>query len=258
MKLFFHKLGTGPVLIILHGLFGTSDNWVTLGKRFGERFRVIIPDLRNHGRSPHSDLFDFPSMEQDIVELIEEETDGSAVLLGHSLGGRIAVNVASHYPEMIQKLVIVDISLRKYPPQNDHLDIIGAMQALDLNQAHTRKEVDELLLQMIPGLKLRQFLMKNLYWRERGRLSWRLNLPVISESLPALFDGGVVPGQFPGPALFIRGERSNYILDGDVPAIKEKFPGAVIKTIKGATHWVHADNPGEFYAVVNSFLETSQ
>ncbi len=258
MKLFFRSFGTGTSFIILHGLFGISDNWVTLGKRFGERFRVIIPDLRNHGRSPHSELFDFPSMEQDILELIEEETDGGVILMGHSLGGRVAVNLALHHQVMIRKLVIVDISLRKYPPQREHLELIEAMHSLDLSQPGSRSEIEEQLRQRIPSLKLRRFLMKNLYWSERGKLSWRLNLPVISESLPAIFEGGGVPGRFSGPAMFIRGERSNYILDSDLQAIHEKFPGAIVRTIRGATHWVHADNPGEFYQVVSSFLYSDQ
>ncbi len=258
MKLFFRSFGTGSPFIILHGLFGISDNWATLGKRFGERFRVIIPDLRNHGRSPHSDLFDFPSMEQDILELIEEETEGRVMLMGHSLGGRVAVNLALHHPGVIGKLVIVDISLRKYPPQREHLDLIGAMNALDLSKSGSRSEIEERLRQRIPSLKLRRFLMKNLYWSERGQLSWRLNLPVIIESLPAIFDGGCLPGLYPGPALFVRGERSDYILESDLQAINEKFPGATIRTVRGATHWVHADNPGEFYKVVSSFLEADQ
>ncbi|MFH1936375.1 MAG: alpha/beta fold hydrolase [Bacteroidota bacterium] len=223
MKLFFRQFGTGPVFFILHGLFGLSDNWVTLGKRFGERFRVLIPDLRNHGRSPHSPLFDFPSLEQDILELIEQETDGAVMLMGHSLGGRVAVNLALHHPELIHKLVIVDISLRKYPPSKEHLGLIEAMQSVDISRAGSRSEIEKQLRKLVPNLKLRQFLLKNIYWRERGQLAWRMNLPVISESLPA---------------------------------IHEKFPGSTVRTIESGTHWVHDDNPGEFYQVVSSFLES--
>lgn len=258
MKLFFRSIGSGNPLIILHGLFGVSDNWVTLGRQFSERFHVIIPDLRNHGRSPHSHLFDFSSMEQDVLELIEEETSGKVILMGHSLGGRIAVNLALHYPAFFRKLVIVDISLRKYPPQREHLDLIEAMQSLDLTNLRSRSEIEKLLRERIPSVKLRQFLLKNVYWRERGQLAWRLNLPVISKSLPAIFEGGIAPGTFTGPTLFIRGERSPYIRDADLKAIHEKFPGATVRTIEGATHWVHADNPGEFYRVVTPFLEDDQ
>jgi len=258
MKLFFRTFGIGHPLIILHGLYGVSDNWITHGKKLGESFRVIIPDMRNHGRSPHSSKFDFPSMEQDILELIEEETNGVVMLMGHSLGGRIAINLALHHPDLIRKLVVVDISLRQYPPQREHLDLIDAMRSLDLSSSMSRKDAEKHLQQKISSLKLRQFLMKNLYWRERGQLGWRLNLPVISESLPALFDVGPVPGTYIGPTLFIRGEVSDYIRDEDLPAIYEKFPGATVTTVRGATHWVHADNPGEFYQVVSSFLEADQ
>ena len=139
--------------------------------------------MRNHGRSPHSPLFDFPSMEQDILELIEEETNGAVMLMGHSLGGRVAVNLALHHPELIRKLVIVDISLRKYPPGKEHLGLIEAMRSLDLSQLGSRSEIEKQLRERIPNLKLRQFLMKNIYRRERGRLAWRLNLPVISSFL---------------------------------------------------------------------------
>lgn len=258
MKLFFRSFGTGSALIILHGLFGISDNWVTLGKQFGKGFRVLIPDLRNHGRSPHSERFDFASMEQDILELIEEETVGAVMLLGHSLGGRVAVNLAIHYPDRIQKLVVVDISLRKYSPRREHLDLLDAMHALDLSQPTRRTELEEQLRQRIPSQKVRQFLLKNLYWNESGKLAWRLNLPVIAESLPGIFDGAAVTGRYMGPTLFIRGERSDYILDSDLPAIHEKFPATTVRTIRGATHWVHADNPGDFYQVVSSFLPENQ
>ena len=177
------------------------------------------------------------------------------MLMGHSLGGRVAVNLALHYPELIRKLVIVDISLRKYSPSKEHLGLIEAMRSLDLSQLESRLEIEKQLRERVPSLKLRQFLMKNIYWREHGRFAWRLNLPVISESLPAMFGGGDVPGSFSGPTLFIRGGRSDYILDSDLPAIHAKFPGCTVRTIEGGTHWVHADKPGEFYQVVSSFLE---
>jgi len=255
MKLFHHSFGNGPPLVIVHGLFGISDNWVTLGKRFAEEFRIIIPDLRNHGRSPWSFVFDFSSMEEDILELIEEKINGPVFLMGHSLGGRIAINLALHHPGLIRKLVIVDISLRKYPPQSIHLQLIHAMQQLDLSTIRSRSEADRELGELIPSRRLRQFLLKNLYWQEKGVLGWRLNFPVISESLPAIFEDGDVPGVFQGSALFVRGGESDYIRDDDLPAIQQKFPGSTVRTIEGATHWVHADHPGEFFRMVNDFLK---
>lgn len=255
MKLFYRRFGTGQRFLILHGLFGISDNWVTLGKRFAERYEVIIPDLRNHGRSPQSPVFDLPSMEEDVLELIEEGNEGPVLLMGHSLGGRVAVNLALNHPRRIGKLVIVDISLRNYPPQAEHLALIEAMRSVDLSAAKSRTQASEQLGTHIPSLKLRQFLLKNLYWRDRGELGWRLNLPVISRNLPAIFEYGTVPGSYPGPALFVRGERSGYILESDLPAIHKTFPGVTVTTISGASHWVHDDNPGAFYQVVKSFLD---
>jgi len=258
MKLFFRHYGKGPELLILHGLFGISDNWVTLGKQLGENFHVIIPDLRNHGRSPHSERFDFPSLEQDVLELIEEEAEGAVLLMGHSLGGRIAVQLALHYPETVRKLVVVDISLRKYTPRREHLELISAMHALDLSAGGRRTDLEKQLRQRIPSLKIRQFLLKNLFWNASGKLAWRLNVPVISASLPGLFDGLDMTGRYTGPTLFIRGERSDYILESNLPAIHETFPGATVRTIRDATHWVHADNPGEFYEAVSAFLPGDQ
>lgn len=256
MKTFFRSFGSGPAFLVLHGLFGVSDNWVTFGKRIASDFRVIIPDLRNHGQSPHSNHFDFPAMEEDILELIEEEVPIEKVLLmGHSLGGRLAVNIALHHPELIRKLVVVDISLRKYPPRREHLELIGAMRSVDLSAVRSRQEVEEHLKERVPNQRLRQFLQKSIYWQDRNRLGWRLNLPVISENLPALFESSDLSGTFRGPVLFIRGGRSDYISDNDQPGIKEKFPDAELVTIPSAGHWVHADAPGEFFTVVSSFLK---
>ena len=255
MNLFFQEFGSGPSLIIVHGLFGMSDNWVSLGKKFAKDFRVIIPDLRNHGRSPHSPLFDFPSMEEDILELIEEETKGEVLLLGHSLGGRIAVNLALHHPQLIKKLVIVDIGLRKYPPFEEQLHLLNVMQQLDLEGIKRRSDAERKLEHLTPSLRLRQFLLKNLYWLKRDKLAWRINLQVISENIPSLFEANEVPGVFRGPTLFIKGERSDYIGEEDRELINKKFPGSRIETIEGASHWVHADRPGEFYQVVSDFLK---
>ncbi|MFH1161124.1 MAG: alpha/beta fold hydrolase [bacterium] len=255
MNLFFRSYGTGPPFVILHGLFGISDNWVTLGKKFGETFHVLIPDLRNHGQSPHSPRFDFPSIEEDILELIEQEAHSPVFLMGHSLGGRVVVNLALHHPRLISKLVIVDISLRKYPPHAEHLELLKAMQDIKLNNVHSRTEVERQLQERVPSLKLRQFLLKNLYWREKGQLSWRLNLPAITENLPSIFEGGSVTGLYPGPALFLRGGKSDFLLDEDIPEIHKQFPGSTVVTVEGASHWVHADNPGEFFRIVKAFLD---
>jgi esterase len=255
MQLHAYKAGSGPPLIIIHGLFGLSDNWVTIGRRLATQFRVIVPDLRNHGRSPHSDLFDFPSMEEDLLELMDELEIDDAAIMGHSLGGRIAVQLALHYPERVNKLIIADISLRKYPPRSEHLELIQAMKQLDLDAIHTRQKAEKELTSLVSSHRLRQFLLKNLYHPSRERLAWRLNLDVINESLPALFDTADLRGTYEGPALFVRGGQSDYIRAADIPAIKKQFPRSIVRTIEGASHWVHADKPEEFYQMVHSFLE---
>jgi esterase len=254
MKLFFHTFGEGPPLIILHGLFGVSDNWVTIGKKLAEHYRVFIPDLRNHGRSPHSAVFDFPALEDDLLEFIETHDLEKPVLMGHSLGGKTAMHFALHQPQMVDKLVVVDISLRKYPHNEEHQMLINAILDADLAESHTRGDVDKQLMRTISSQKLRQFVLKNLYWRERGKMGWRLNIKAINENLHAIFEGVTVSGEYAGPSLFIRGGLSEYISDEDIETIRKKFPGAVVRTIAQATHWVHADAPGEFYEIVSDFL----
>jgi len=255
MKLFFRKEGTGKPLVILHGLFGLSDNWMSFAKTLGQQFSVYIPDLRNHGQSPHSAVFDFSSLEDDLLEFLEDQHLHNIDLLGHSLGGKISMLFALHHPEMVGKLIVVDISLRKYPSGREHQQLIDAMLSIDFSIVKSRSEVDQQLIKRIPSAKLRQLLMKNIYWRNRGILDWRLNLTSINENLPAIFEGVETPGEYAGPSLFIRGGLSSYVSDSDLELIKKKFPGAEVVTFANASHWVHADAPGEFQAIVRKFLE---
>ena len=255
MKLFCRKSGMGQPVIILHGLFGLSDNWVTFGRQISEHYSVYIPDLRNHGQSPHSKVFDFPSLENDLAELIEERELDQPVLIGHSLGGKTAMFFALHHPELVKKLVVVDISLRKSPPNREHQQLLNAMMAVDFNAVKARSDVEKQLQIHVKSQKLRQFLLKNVYWRDRHSLDWRLNLQALNENLLTIFEGVDVPGIYPGPTLFIRGGLSEYILDSDLGDLKLKFPGAEVKTIANASHWVHADAPGEFYDLVKEFLD---
>lgn len=255
MKLFCRKEGHGPAVILLHGLFGLSDNWVTFARALGKDYTVYIPDLRNHGQSPHSALFDFPSMEQDILELAEENGLDHPIVIGHSLGGKLAMYLALHYPQMVKSLVVVDISLRKSPPSGEHQSLINAMLAVDFAECVSRSDVERQLRPMVESEKLRQFLLKNVYWRERDKLDWRLNLKAINEQLAVIWGGVSDTGVYPGPALFIRGGRSGYVLDGDMELIKKRFPGAELVTLADAGHWVHADAPGEFFVAVRDFLD---
>ena len=255
MKLFFRKSGSGQPVVILHGLFGLSDNWVTFARQLGEHYAVYVPDLRNHGQSPHSTVFDFSSLENDITELVEEIGSDRIFLIGHSLGGKTAMFFALHHPEIVRKLVIVDISLRKSPPDSEHQLLLNAMMDVDFSEANSRSDVEKQLQQTVKSQKLRQFLMKNVYWRDRHSLDWRLNLRAINENLMSVFEGVDVSGSYPGPALFIRGGLSDYVRDSDLDDLKMKFPGSELETIANASHWVHADAPGEFYSLVKNFLD---
>jgi esterase len=255
MKLFCRQFGNGQPVVILHGLFGLSDNWVTFGRRLSEHYRVLIPDLRNHGQSPHSNVFDFPSLENDLAELIEEYGLTKIILIGHSLGGKTSMFFTLHHPELVMKLVVADISLRKSPPNREHQQLLNTMMAVDFTAAASRSDVEKQLEPLIKSLKLRQFLLKNVYWRDRHSLDWRLNLKAINENLLSVFEGVDISGVYNGPVLFIRGGLSEYILDSDFPGLKMKFPGAEMKTIANASHWVHADAPGEFFGLVKNFLD---
>ena len=256
MRLFYRDFGTGKPVIILHGLFGISDNWVTFGRQLSEQYRVLIPDLRNHGSSPHSSSFDFPSLVVDLHDFIEEHDLDKIILIGHSLGGKISMYFSLQYPELVSKLVVVDISLRKSPPDRNHQHLLRAMMSVDFTMAKSRSDVDRQLAENVKSLKLRQFLLKNVYWRNKHTLDWRLNLKAINDNLLSVFEGVNQHGTYTGPALFIKGALSDYILDSDIPALTEKFPGAEVKSIANAAHWVHADAPGEFYQVVSGFLNS--
>jgi pimeloyl-ACP methyl ester carboxylesterase len=255
MKLFCRQFGSGPPMVILHGLFGTSDNWVSLARKLGEQYAVYVPDLRNHGQSPHSPVFDFAVLEDDLLELTEEYSLKDIVLMGHSLGGKTAMYFALHHPQSIKKLIVVDISLHKAPENTEHQMLIDAMLGVDFSGVSARSDVERQLETRVHSKKLRQFLLKNVYWRDKRTLDWRLNLQAINENLLNIFEGVDVSGQYTGPALFIRGGRSDYIREEDIKELKIKFPGALVKTIPEAGHWVHSDSPGEFLEALRAFLD---
>ena len=255
MKLFYRQFGSGPPMVILHGLFGISDNWVSIARTLGEWYTVYVPDLRNHGQSPHSEVFDFNALEDDLLELTEEFSLNNFILIGHSLGGKTAMYFALHHPQSIKKLIVVDIGLKKAPVNTEHQMLINAMLGVDFSRAKARSDVDRQLEVAVTSQRLRQFLLKNVYWRDSRTLDWRLNLQVINENLLNIFEGVDIPARYTGPALFIRGGRSGYLREEDLEELKKKFPGALVKTIPEAGHWVHADSPGEFLQAVRAFLD---
>ena len=255
MKLFFREFGQGHPAIILHGLFGQSDNWVTVGRRIADQFHVYIPDQRNHGQSPHTSIHSFPAMADDLAEFIEDHDIENPILIGHSMGGKVAMTYALENPEKVKKLVVVDISPRKYPERITHTQVIGQMLNIDLENTATRGEVEKILNLRITDTRVRMFIMKNLYYKIHGKLAWRLNLDAINQSMDLLFDGIRSENQYKGPTLFIRGGKSDYVPDDDITLITSLFPEAVIKTISGASHWVHADAPEELCYLLSEFLE---
>ena len=255
MKLFFREFGEGQPAIILHGLFGQSDNWVTVGRRIADQFHVYIPDQRNHGQSPHTSIHSFPAMADDLAGFIEDHDIENPVIIGHSMGGKVAMTYALENPGKVKKLVVIDISPRKYPERVIHTQVISHMMSIDLENITTRTEVEKILDSQISDSRVRMFIMKNLYYKLHGKLAWRLNLEAISLSMDLLFDGISSDSQYSGPTLFIRGSKSDYVADADIPLIKSLFPEADIKTISGASHWVHADAPEELCYLLSGFLE---
>jgi pimeloyl-ACP methyl ester carboxylesterase len=241
-----------PALIILHGLLGSSDNWHSFGKIFGERFRTFIPDARNHGRSPHSEVFNYQAMADDVVEFMTQHRIPSTSLMGHSMGGKTAALAALLHPELVDKLIVVDIAPRSYQAQHDQ--VFDALTSLDLNAFQYRKDIDGALASKIPEASVRQFLMKNLMRDDSGLFHWKLNLDAIEKNYAQINEELPRDRRFHGPALFIRGENSEYIQKDDLPFIGQIFPKAELITIKNAGHWVHVDAPEEFSKTVLYFL----
>lgn len=251
MQLFYREFGAGPPVIILHGLFGFSDNWQTIAKALADRHLVITPDLRNHGRSPHTESHSYPEMAEDLREFMEENWIHSAILIGHSMGGKVAMQLALNYPDFIEKLVVVDIDPGL--AEDNHSPIFRALLALDLSKIRERKEAEQYLSEKIADVGTRQFLLKNITRDENGAYSWKMNLPVLWAHFQEIL--APVSGEpFQKPALFIRGSKSNYIKPSETALIMSLFPQARIETIEGAGHWVHADKPNELLRVLNEFL----
>jgi esterase len=256
MKLFIRRFGQGFPVIILHGLLGLSDNWVSFGRRLAADFEVIIPDLRNHGQSPHSATFDYPALVEDLKEMIRNLGLKRFSLIGHSLGGKIAMFYALQCPEILEKLVVVDISLREYTDHKLHDELIEAMLAVDFSIVRSRSGIDEQLKKKIRSERLRQFLLKSAYWRDKEHLAWRIDLASVKKNLPEISGEISSQTEFLQPALFIRGGLSDYLSEDDTYPILKKFPRAMFETIENATHWVHADAPEEFYRRVKDFLNS--
>ncbi len=254
MTLHANVFGEGQPFIILHGFLGMGDNWKTLGKKIAEQdFQVHLLDQRNHGRSFHSDIFSYEMMVQDLMTYCNEFNLNDINLLGHSMGGKTAMLFAARYPEMVKKLMIADIAPKYYPPH--HQDILDGLSTLDFETLKSRGEVDAALSLYVPDMGVRMFLLKNLYWREKGVLGLRINLRALVKNVSEI--GIELPQDlsFNGDTLFLKGEKSNYILEDDKVRIIGQFPKATIKEVSRAGHWLHAENPNDFLTNVLEFVK---
>ncbi len=252
MKLFSNIIGEGPQdLIIMHGLFGMSDNWQSLARKWSSQYRVHTLDLRNHGRSPHSEDFSYELMSDDLLEYMDDQGIGEAHILGHSMGGKVAMLFSVLNSARCHSLMVADIAPKAYPPH--HQEVIAALQALDLNSIKRRSEAND---QFGPELEIgvRQFLLKNLYWQEKDKLNWRFNLPVLVREIEKVGSSLAPNAYFDRPTAFFRGGDSWYIQDEDLHDIEMHFPQAELVTIPNAGHWLHAQQPEAFFIAVSEFL----
>lgn len=254
MKLYSKIIGKGKPFIILHGFLGMGDNWKTLGKDFSEKgFEVHLVDQRNHGRSPHTEDFGYDVMAEDIKEYCEDKNLENIVLLGHSMGGKTAMKVATSYPDLVHNLIVVDIAPKYYEPH--HQTILDGLTMLQNSELDSRGLADEKLEAYIPEWGVRQFLLKNLYWKEKGKLALRMNLDVLKEKVERVGKALNEEDKFEKDTLFVSGGSSNYIRKEDRELIKSHFPKSNIVTIKDAGHWVHAEKADDFFQVIMAFID---
>jgi esterase len=269
MELFFRKYGeVGPPLIIVHGLYGSGDNWVSIARELSDRFEVFVVDQRNHGQSPHSEVHDYPAMREDLREFMDSQGIQKAVLIGHSMGGKTVMHFAEAWPERVQSLISIDIGPKSYRnlalasrSAANHPAMIDAMLSLDLSKMKTRKEIDAALGPSIGSGRVRGFLLKNIRRDRDGNFAWRINLRALADNIDQIFEGMdreaiAARGGITGfPVLFIAGENSDYIRVQDHPLLKDIFPTAEVVTIPGTGHWVHAEQPALLVKNIRYFLE---
>lgn len=254
IQLNFRKSGEGPPLVILHGVFGSGENWLTVSKQFMPHFEVYLVDQRNHGRSPHSPDFSYDVLVQDVYDFAQQHNLSKFILIGHSMGGKVAMKFASKFPEMLEKLVVVDIAPRYYKPH--HQEVMAAFRSVQLEEMKTRNEADAAMASHLPDVDTRQFLLKNLYRTEDGNFAWRINLSVLENAVDNIGEPLDEQIRIAVPTLFIRGEKSKYISDKDIPQIGTQFTNSRVVTIPNAGHWVQAEQPDAFAHAVLQFLLT--
>ena len=255
MLLHSNIIGEGKPFVILHGFLGMGDNWKTLATQFAEDgYALHLVDQRNHGRSFHSDEFNYDILATDIKAYCDHHGLDKIILLGHSMGGKTAMKFAVKFPEIVEKLIIADIAPKYYAPH--HQQILEGLAALNNNPEalKSRGDADEFMAQYIQDWGTRQFLLKNLYWKKDKTLALRMNLEVLSSNPEAIGEALEPEEIYNGEVLFLRGSKSNYIQDDDFELVKKHFPHSTIQTISDAGHWLHAENPKDFYQNVVKFL----
>jgi esterase len=264
MKLFYRKMGEGPPVIILHGLYGSSDNWVSIARELSDSYTIYIPDQRNHGKSPHSIHHDYNAMTADLEELIHDIIKDKVALLGHSMGGKVAVNFAMRNPDRVASLIVADISpFSRYPDDlaiiESHEKILKTLLYTDLSGAASRKDAEDIVMEKIPDKRVTSFLLKNITRDKSGKFKWKLNASALNNNIDKLMAGLTisedVSEEVTGfPVLFIRGGESEYLPESHQKDISGLFPAAEYITISDTGHWLHADKPVEFTAIVRDFL----
>ena len=253
MNLNYKVFGSGDPVIILHGMFGMLDNWQYVAKKLSDHFMVFILDLRNHGKSPHSADFSYEIMAQDVFNFMEENWIFKAHLIGHSMGGKVAMRLACEHEDRIEKLVVVDIAPKKYT--GNHQKIFDALFSINLDQLNSRSEAEDILKNKIESQGVRQFILKNMHInKDSQKYEWKMNLKVIHESYAHILDSDKLENQFNQPTLFVKGADSDYIKREEWDQYIQNFPNAQLHMIPQAGHWVHADQPKEFLEILNNFL----
>jgi len=254
VKLNSKIIGEGDPIIILHGLFGMLDNWATIAKKLADSgYMCIMLDQRDHGRSPHTAAFDYDLLADDLAAFMDDNWIFRAHLMGHSMGGKTAINFAAKHPDKLEKLIIVDMGIKTY--QDGHSDIFRALMDIDVTNVENRSEVEKILSKNINEESTVQFLMKSLSRSKKGGYEWKMNLPLLWSSYANILEQITISEPIDVPTCFIRGERSMYVLNSDIAELKSHFLNFELKTIKNAGHWIHAERPNELLSEILHFLK---
>lgn len=252
MELFHREAGEGQPMVLLHGIFGSSDNWLTQAKLLSTRYHTYALDMRNHGQSFHDPKFDYPSMVNDVLDFMDKHRIENPIVMGHSMGGKVAMNFAVAHPDKLQKLIVVDIAPKKYNMK--HYVILEGLKAIPIDKITSRNEADDALAPFVEEADVRQFLLKNIQRKPEGGFKWKLNLDAIDRNIESIGVDLHFKGKFEKPTLFVKGAKSIYIRDGDFAHIREVFPAAELKTLDTG-HWVPAEKPKEFVELVTEWLD---